>query len=63
MGGSHDYRTEAERAAYAAGFMDGAKYGISLYAWWKDGVQYVGCGILTLKDAIEKLVRKSNENC
>lgn len=26
---------------------------LETYAWWKDGVQYVGCGNLTLKQAKE----------
>ena len=29
--------------------------GIRRYAWWKDGVQYVGCGIYTLADALAPL--------
>jgi len=24
------------------------------YAWWKDGVQYVGCGVKTLAQAIKE---------
>jgi len=59
MQGSQKFNIESERKAYEEGFLEGAKYGISLYAWWKDGTQYVGCGILTFKDAIEKLVRKN----
>ena len=53
------YKDEREREIYTKGFMDGAKYGVSLYAWWKNGVQYVGCGILTLEQAIEKLIKKT----
>jgi ferredoxin-thioredoxin reductase catalytic chain len=26
------------------------------YAWWKDGEQFVGCGVKTLKQAIEEYV-------
>lgn len=54
--------TEAERKIYRDGFMAGAKYGISLYAWWRDGVQYVGCGVLTLKAALEKLINDIEEH-
>lgn len=60
--GSINYKTEAERQAYHNGFISGAKYGISLYAWWKDGVEYVGCGILTLKDALDKFMRQWDED-
>jgi len=36
--------------------------GITRFAWWKDGVQYVGCGMLTLKDALSPLKIKENED-
>jgi hypothetical protein len=39
---------EVGRDAYLRGFLDG----IREYAWWKDGVQYVGSCGTTLKDAI-----------
>ena len=26
------------------------------YAWWKDGVQYVGCGVKTLKEVKERAI-------
>ncbi len=36
-------------------YIQGLKNGIMLYAWWKDGIQYVGaCGI-TLKEALEDI--------
>ena len=37
---------------------EGVKEGLSLYAWWKDGVQYVGTCGQTLKKAIEEFERK-----
>jgi len=39
-------------------YWDGYKTGIRLYAWWKDGVQYVGCGARTLKEALSDIDRK-----
>jgi len=33
-------------------FYAGLRQGVKLYAWWKDGVQYVGTCGRTLKDAI-----------
>jgi hypothetical protein len=36
---------------YGQGFIDG----ITAYAWWKDGVQYVGTTGKTLKQAIETI--------
>lgn len=29
------------------------------WAWWKDGTQYVGCGVKTLKDAIEEIKKEA----
>ena len=46
--------------AYHQGFVDGTKHGIEYYAWWKDGVQYVGSCGTTLKEALEKV--KNNES-
>ena len=33
-------------------FYDGMIEGVYLYAWWKDGVQYVGTTGRTLKEAV-----------
>ena len=41
---------EAIQAAWLAGHIDGLK----AYAWWKDGVQYVGTCGTTLAQAIEE---------
>ena len=35
--------------------VEGTIEGIRQYAWWKDGVQYVGCGIYTLHEAIHRV--------
>jgi len=35
--------------------IEGMKDGIRLYAWWKDGVQYVGTCGTTLKDALKEI--------
>jgi hypothetical protein len=35
------------------GHLSGAIAGLIMYAWWKDGVQYVGTSGTTLKAAIE----------
>jgi hypothetical protein len=37
--------------AYKAGYLNALR----AYAWWKDGVQYVGCGVRTLKQASEAI--------
>ena len=36
-------------------FIDGAKHALWLYAWWKDGTQYVGTCGTTLEKAIEDI--------
>lgn len=41
----------AYRSGYIAALHD--------YAWWKDGTQYVGCGNLTLQDAVRRAARKT----
>ena len=33
---------------------DGLMVGVRLYAWWKDGIQYVGSTGKTLKEALEE---------
>ena len=56
----HMDRTNAERADYLRGLMNG----FQSYAWWKDGVQYVGsCGtrlmsaLKTISDELDRLGR------
>ena len=34
---------------------EGVEEGISMYSWWKDGVQYVGTTGRTLKEALKEL--------
>jgi hypothetical protein len=38
-----------------ADFYDGIIEGLTRYAWWKDGVQYVGTCGTTLKQAIAEV--------
>ncbi|KKM97703.1 hypothetical protein LCGC14_1165210 [marine sediment metagenome] len=39
------------KTEYQRGFTEG----VTLYAWWKDGVQYVGCGSRTLEQALKNV--------
>lgn len=41
-----DELTEREQRAYRAGFADA----MSAWAWWKDGVEYLGSGMSKLSD-------------
>lgn len=41
---------------YKQGFIDG----LTCYAWWKDGVQYVGTTGKTLKEAIAEVEESWN---
>ena len=43
------YPKDHDRKSYFAG----AREALELYAWWKDGTQYVGCGVKTLRQALE----------
>ena len=36
-------------------YYDGIRDGIKQYAWWRDGVQYVGTTGTTLKDALKDI--------
>ncbi len=36
-------------------FNAGLRHGLWLFAWWKDGVQYVGTSGMTLEKAYKKL--------
>ena len=38
--------------SYQSGYEKGYKDGLTAYAWWKDGVQYVGTCGTTLKEAL-----------
>ena len=40
---------------YYDGFYEGMKEGVKLYAWWKDGVQYVGTTGRTLVEALSEV--------
>jgi len=40
---------------YEQGYKAGFKAGLKLYAWWKDGVQYVGTCGKTLKQALKEI--------
>lgn len=33
-------------------WIKGFKAALRVYAWWKDGVQYVGCGVYTLEQEL-----------
>lgn len=37
------------------GRYEGLKEGVTMFAWWKDGVQYVGTCGTTLKEALNKI--------
>lgn len=36
------------------GYKEGYRQGLTAYAWWKDGVQYVGTCGTTLKEALKE---------
>lgn len=38
---------------------EGMREAVKKYAWWKDGVQFVGCGAYTLKQALEEIDEES----
>lgn len=52
---------------YDNGFEEGIKFGLELFAWWKDGGQYVGqqrpdgTGYRVLSNAIETAIQLYRE--
>jgi len=36
-------------------YFDGVREGIRMYAWWKDGIQYVGTTGRTLEEALKEV--------
>lgn len=46
-------------AAREQGRREGVEQGLRMYAWWKDGTEWVGTCGTTLKDAIARLRRES----
>lgn len=42
---------------YLAGYIDG----LTAYAWWKDGVQYVGTSGTTLTEAIIRAISENKD--
>ena len=40
-----------ERCTRCSGFRNGYLLALKDWAWWKDGVEYVGSGVYTLKQA------------
>lgn len=49
---------EAIKDIVDRGYRQGYKDALRDFAWWKDGTQYVGCGIKTLKEEIEEIEEK-----
>ena len=42
-------------------YQDGYLQALYDYAWWKDGIMYVGCGRKTYKQAKEEFIKKNME--
>lgn len=55
MENNNYFKTKSEQDIYKEGFYNGAIFGISFYAWWKNGIQYVGSCSQTLKEALASL--------
>ena len=55
MGSLNKDVIEMLEAQAESSFKAGKKEGIWLYAWWKDGVQYVGTTGKTLAEALKEI--------
>lgn len=47
--------TMSDAQAREIDYLTGVAAGIRRFAWWKDGVQYVGSGAMTLEDALAEV--------
>lgn len=52
---------EDNAEAYKHGYYEGLREGVTLYAWWKDGVQMVGTGGRTLRRALAEIDQQERE--
>ena len=52
---------EDNALAYKHGYYEGLREGVTLYAWWRDGVQYVGTCGRTLADALAEIDQQQQE--
>ena len=48
-------KAHLDKLGYYDGYYEGMRRGITLYAWWKDGTQYVGTTGRTLKQALDEV--------
>jgi hypothetical protein len=53
---------EVKKQYQETDYIRGLKAGIRLYAWWKDGLQYVGTCGTTLKHALETIDKENNND-
>ena len=53
--------SHAIQETYDDGFKEGLKEGVKRFAWWKDGVEYVGTCGTTLKDALKEIDEEVKE--
>lgn len=42
-------------------YFAGLRKGLWMYAWWKDGTQYIGTTGVTLKNALEEMAKIEEE--
>lgn len=51
-----------EREKLSRAWLSGYCAGLQAYAWWRDGVQYVGSCVVTLEQAVEQAKREYSAN-
>lgn len=49
---------QMDQQSFRLGFLYGVKVGVTLFAWWKNGMEWVGSGSYTKRGAIQ-MVEKS----
>jgi hypothetical protein len=52
---NNDQLNQANSRLISIGYREGLIDGVRRFAWWKDGVQYVGTSRKTLKEAVTEI--------
>lgn len=53
---------DEKAAAVLKAYQDGFRHALQTFAWWHDGTEVVGSGMMTLSEAIHKMETLYNYN-
>ncbi len=61
MGAAMNPDTPEGTKLFSMGYREGLIDGVRRYAWWKDGVQYVGTSDRTFKEAVAQIEKECED--